>query len=232
MAINQEHTIGYVESAQKLLRPSERGWTQADLLRIADSATLNNTGWPVGVVINTNELRPSPTTEGIESRIGKAQYGERFDYWSFLKDGSYYFMRFLEEDEGPPSFKSSLGHPSRSVRFDLRIWRIAEVLLHSASLYQNLGIRPDEPYLLKVNHGGLIDREMYVSSPSRSLRRGRFCRTQDVKWEGEVTQDLLRSNLKNLVGEIANNFFVLFDFFEVEQFIIDEIVDKFLNSRT
>ncbi len=64
--------------------------------------------------------------------------------------------------------------------FDVRIWRIAEVILHSAALYRELGVPPDEPYLLGVNHGGLQGREFWTSRGGLFLQRGRFAHVEDA----------------------------------------------------
>jgi len=226
-----EPGTGYIESGQRLLQPAGREWSQQVLLAAAERAELRNTGWPIGLVIHKSGLAPVPTPDGIEARLEHHGPGQVEDFWSLRKDGSYYVSRLFEEDFGSPSFTTSEGHPDRAVWFDVRIWRIAEVILHSATLYRELSIPPSEPYVLAVNHQGLEAREFYVSTPSRFVFRGRVCRSPAAIWTREVTQDYIISNLKSLVGEVANGLFVLFDFAEVGQQVIDEIVDEFLSSR-
>ncbi len=222
---------GHIESAQRLKEISGRRWSQKALLDSAEKAELRNTGWPIGLVIHQAELAPVPMADGIEARLEHRGTGKIEDFWSFRNDGSYYVSRLLEEDSGQPSFTTSGGHPERAIWFDVRIWRIAEVLLHSATLYRELGIPPNEPYLLSVNHQGLDGREFYVSTFKRMVFRGKICQSTEASWTQEVTQDYVTSNLKSLVGEIASGLFVLFDFTEVSQKVIDEIVDEFLHSR-
>jgi hypothetical protein len=124
-----------------------------------------------------------------------------------------------------------MGHPEKAIWFDTRIRRIAEVVLHSASLYRELGIAPDEPYVLTVDHGGLNGREFYSGNMERLVVRGRISRTPSVSWGKEVTEDYVATNLKEIVEEVSTGLFVLFDFMEVKRHIIDEIVDAFLNRR-
>lgn len=223
--------MGYIESGQRLVKIGGREWGQHDLLTAAERAELRNTGWPIGLVIHKEGLAPVPTPDGIEARLEHLESGQVEDFWSLRKDANYYVSRLFEEDFRQPSFTTSGGHPERAIWFDIRIWRIAEVILHSATLYRELGIPPNEPYVLAVNHQGLEGREFYVSTINRSVRRGRICRSPAVNWTREVTQDYVTSNLKSLVGEVTSGFFVLFDFAEVSQEVVGEIVDKFLNSR-
>ncbi|MFQ5860602.1 MAG: hypothetical protein ACE5IG_03520 [Dehalococcoidia bacterium] len=229
--MTQAQDAGYIESGQRLVQPGGRGWSQHELLAAAQRAELRNTGWPIGLVLQRSGLTPVPTPDGIEARLGRYGSGQTEDFWFLRKDGSYYVSRLFEEDFEGPSFSSSEGHPERSVWFDIRIWRIAEVILHSAMLYRELGIPPDEPYALTVNHQGLEGREFYVSTARRFVRRGRICRSTAATWMQELTQDYVASNLKGLVGGVAGGLFVLFDFAQVDQAVVDEIVDDFLRSR-
>ncbi len=229
--MTQGQEAGCLESGQHLVQPGERQWSQQDLLAAAERAELRNTGWPIGLVIKRPGLAPVPTPDGIEARLERYNSSKTEDFWSFRKDGNYYVSRLFEEDFEATPFISSEGHPKRSLWFDIRIWRIAEVILHSATLCRELGIPPDEPYVLAVNHRGLQGREFYVSTAGWFVSRGRFCQSPAATWTKEVTQDYVISNLKALVGEVSAELFVLFDFAQVGQKVVDEIVDKFLGHR-
>ncbi len=229
--MKKSEETGYIESGQRLVQTATREWSQAVLLAAAERAELRNTGWPIGLVIRQAGLAPVPMPDGIEARLAHPRSGQIEDFWSLRKDGSYYVSRLFEEDFGPPSFTTSEGHPQRAMWFDVRIWRIAEVILHSAALYRELGIPPNDPYVLAVNHHGLEGREFYVSTPNRIVFRGRICRSPSATWTKEVTQDYVTSNLKSLVGEVTSDLFVLFDFAQVKQEVVNGIVDEFLSSR-
>ena len=223
--------LGYLESSQLLTTTSGRDWSPDVLLAVAERSSLRNTGWPIGLVIRTDDVSPVPTVQGVELRINQRRAERWTDYWSFRRDGSYYFMRLFEEEHESPSFQTSEGHPERALWFDMRIWRIAEVLLHSAALYRELDIPPDEPYTLEVSHLGLKDREFWTTEAGRFIRRGHFCREQSTTWRKEVTQDYILSNVRDLTAEVANEVFVLFDFMRLQRETIDQITDRFLKSR-
>ncbi|MBI4202724.1 MAG: hypothetical protein HY532_06415 [Chloroflexi bacterium] len=222
---------GLLESGQHLVQLGKRQWRQQNLLAAAERGELRNTGWPIGLVIRKPGVAPVPTLNGIEARLSSHNSNIPEDFWFFRNDGSYYVSRFFEEDIEATPFASSHGHPQRPLWFDVRIWRIAEVILHSASLYRELGIPPDEPYVLAVNHHGLAGRELYTSNPRRFVSPGRFCQSPATTWTREVTQDYVTANLKTLAGEVSAGLFVLFDFAEVDQRVIDQIVDEFLGHR-
>ena len=223
---------GLIESGQRLARPVSREWSQRELLSAAERAELRNTGWPIGLVIHKPGLAPVPTLGGVEARLGRYHSGRTEDFWSLRKDASYYVSRLFEEGFESPPFTSSAGHPELAIWFDVRIWRVAEVILHSATLYRELGIPPDEPYMLAVNHRGLEGREFYVSTPRRHVSRGRICQSPAATWTREVTQDYVTGNLKGLVGEVVDGLFVLFDFARVGQEVVAGIVDEFLGRRS
>lgn len=227
----QPREVGFIESGQRLVQPDGRNWNQQQLLAAARRAELHHTGWPIGLVLDGTGYRPTPTPNGIEARNSHTGSGGTEDYWSLRTDGSYYVSRLFEEDFNDPPFTNSRGHPDLSIWFDLRIRRITEVILHSATLYRELDIAPDEPFVLSVNHRGLLGREFYVSTPSRGVIRGRTCQSPTATWIREVTQDYVTSNIKSLVGEAANGLFVLFDFARIEQQVVDELVDDFLSHR-
>ena len=221
---------GFVEAAQRLLASSANRWTQGQLLEAAQRAALRNTGWPIGLVLQTDDLKPKPSADGIEARFLTAS-GDLEDYWRFSRDGSFYVTRLFEEDYIEEQWQSSEGHPARALWFDLRIWRIVEIILHSASLYQALGIPPDEPFLLSIAHLGLKGREFYTSTPLRHVRRGRFSQVAEASWRKELTQDLVQASYRDLVEEAATELFVLFDFADIGRPVIDSVLDDFEKRR-
>lgn len=228
--VETKRRYAYVEAAQRLLRPPPKGWKAADLLEAARKAELRNTGWPIGLVIDGKGLSPVPTSDGIEARLWHNETVWE-DYWSFQNDGSYYVVRRLEEEFEQPNFQTSEGHPTKMLWFDVRLWRIAEILLHGARLYQMLGLTPETPYSLSITHAGLNGREFWASRMDWMLGRGRVAQTDRANWQRELTQDYVVSNLKELVADVAEGLFVLFDFARVPRSTTDQVVETFLRSR-
>ena len=146
---------GYMESGQVLIRPRDSRWTIQELRKAAVSAKLPYTEW-----FDNSQLVPAEG--GIESRTEpKSRVGA--DYWHLAQDGAYFSSAFFREDYEAPFFSSSLGHPTKSLWFDLAIFRIARTLLHGAHLYEELGIAPNESFSVAIKHRGLHRRTIYTS---------------------------------------------------------------------
>lgn len=212
---------GYLESGHMLVRRRDSIWNIQDLRKAAVSARLPFTEW-----INYGQL--IPTENGVEGRTEPAPNAGT-EYWHLEQDGAYYSTAFFREDYEPPSFSSSSGHPRKSLWFDLAIFRIARALLRGAVLYGELDITPDEAYVVSVKHGGLGGRTIYTSEaryPYYMDFRG-ASRVDTHEWQGEVTIDLIRGQLVELVHEIANSLFVKFEFAEVSRSLVDHTIRKY-----
>ena len=224
--MTRESSVGLIESGLQLVNCGQRNWRQHELRRAAERAELPNTGWPIGLVDE-----PTPVPGGVQARIDAYRAGKTTDFWSLLESGQYYVWRLYEEDFEQPQYSSSTGHPESLIWFDVRIHRIAEVALHSAALYRELGVAPDEPYLLAVNHHGLKGRELYSSTARAHIRRRQICQAPSATWCRQVTQDYVIGDLKELVREIADELFVLFAFAQIGPQVISEHVDAFLSRN-
>jgi len=231
MTTAEPHLNGdaFLESSQVLV-DDHRMWDARQLLEAASRAELPNTGWPVGIVL-TGDQRPTPTTRGITARVSHYGRAPWDDYWELDTHGGYFFTRRFEEDDEPVGYVSSSGHPERPMWYDLRIWRVAEVFLHSAALCAALGIPPNEPYQLSVTHRGLRGREFAVSQVGRFVRRGQLAADDVSEWAAEVTQDRIAAALPDLVSSVTAPLFALFDFAAVGPGVFQAELDAFLRNR-
>ena len=167
--------------------------------------------------------------DGVEARYQRYDSTLWQDYWRLTTTGSFYVVRAVIEDFEEPGFTSNLGHPEEMIWFDLRVFEIAELILHSVRLYRALEVPPDVSYSLSIRHDGLKDREFYTSTATRHVRRGRISHEDATEWSSELTQDYVSGNLKALVAQVAQSLFVQFDFVDIQEHTIDERVDQFLN---
>ena len=212
---------GYFESGQMLVRRGDSIWDIQDLRKAAVSARLPFTDW-----INYGQL--IPTENGVEGRAAPtANAGAK--YWHLEQDGTYYSSSFFREDYEPPFFSSNSGHPSKSLWFDLAILRIARALLRGAVLYGELDVTPDEAYVVSIKHGGLGGRTIYTSEaryPYYIDFRG-TSRVDTHEWQGEVTTDLIRGQLVELIHEIASSLFVKFEFAGISKSLVEHTISKY-----
>lgn len=219
---------GYIESAQTLLHPRNSQWENQELLDAARRAVSHHAGWPVGIVSDAEGYSPTLLTDGIEVRIPPSLISVA-DYWSLKDDGRYYFSRFLKEDIERSPFLFSQEHPEKFLLLDfgLTIQRIADLLLHSASLYRALNVPPDEHYLLSINHGGLQERNFCDVDKVWSPPLGQTSTTDLFPWQDEVTQDRVTTKLKELTREISTCLFSLFGIPNFPQAAVSDLIDTY-----
>ena len=164
-------------------------------------------------------MRPRPTTEGISAQI-KAQ--NNYDYWALKKDGEFYLLRNLWENENPVP----------TVMFDIRISQITEVLLYSTRLYLGLGASPEDCVVISIRHAGLKDHTMTSSNLLDMLRFRELTSHEDeVTTEVETRLVDIEPNLFDLIENFTNQLFPLFDFFTLQRQELEARVKDFLGKK-
>lgn len=197
------------------LRDSKLDVASKELLRVAEKVQLPNTGWAMGLVLHSNGKRPRPTKEGISARI-MADSRSSYDYWALKKDGEFYLLRSLTENE----FKEPV------IAFDIRIVRITEALLYSARLYSALGASDDSQVVISISHGGLKDHAI-TRSDHFFISRGYKSNEDEVTTEIETTLGEIVPNIVDLVEKFTKPLFTLFDFFDVQRETLEKMVNDF-----
>ena len=112
---------GFMEVQFSLLSPLVPHSPQ-ELLTAVRSAEIKAFGWPIGIVLDKPEYKPKPTSDGIvaDVRIDEGGIvGPSFDYWALRRNGSFYLMQSLFEDQ----------RATGAIFFDTRITRVTEVVL-------------------------------------------------------------------------------------------------------
>jgi len=216
--LTESQKQGYME-IRATLTDLRLNVSQAELLRAADQAQIHTFGWPIGVVLNSGEKRPKPVTDGIFAEI-KSTLSDSYDYWAIRSDGTFYLCKSLFEDQ-----KSS-----GLIFFNTRIVRITETLLYLDRLYSSLKVLSNTHILIAIEHGGLKDRVL-AATPNRLMLERRQSKEGEVCTEVETTIDEIRSNLTNIVEKFTQPLFVVFDFFELDKKVLEQIVNDFVAGR-
>jgi hypothetical protein len=211
---------GYMEVIAQL-RPAGN-WAQPQLLDAMRDAEVHTFGWPIGLTLEgRDEYRPRPTSDGIVAEITISNDGmgrTSYDYWKLFRDGRFYTMLSLFEDERVPN----------TLWWDTRINRVTESLLLLARLYRRLGASDTDEIAIRVGHGGLSGRTLAAANPTRYMSRdGRVTSEDEVETSFITTVSALESNLPEYVKQIVQPLFVVFDFFEISDRILGELVDSF-----
>jgi hypothetical protein len=140
-----------------------------------------------------------------------------YDYWKLFRDGRFYTMLSLFEDERAPN----------RLWWDTRINRVTEALLLLARLYRRLGAGDTDEVAVRIGHGGLSGRTIAAANRSRMTRGGRLTSEDEVEASFTAALSDLESNLPDYVKQIVQPLFVVFDFFEISDRILGELVDSF-----
>jgi hypothetical protein len=211
---------GYMELQFSLLSPLQPRTPQV-LLTSARSAQIDAFGWSIGVILDKSEHKPKPTSQGIiaEIRIDEGgMFGPSFDYWALRRDGTFYLLQSLFEDQ----------RATGAIFFDIRIVRVTESLLYCRRLYDRLGVDPDSWVRMTIKHCGLKDRELKAADPSRKL----FENSIAVENETEQTQSFrlveVESDLVPLVKRFVTPLFELFDFCSFSDDVYTSVIDRFV----
>lgn len=210
----------YMEVSAELRNPGN--WPQPRLLDVIRDASVHTFGWPIAVVLdNRDEYRPRPTADGITADIaigGNDTDRTSYDLWKLFRDGRFYTLLSLFEDERRPD----------SLFFDTRINRITESLLLLLRIYRRLEVSDTEGIDISFRHAGLKDRVLRAANTNRSMSWERKAaeNVSDVRFTTTVEE--LESNLVGVVKGVTQPLFMLFDFFELGDQILEELVEGFV----
>lgn len=213
--------LGYYEiSFQLFQKISDRA--QTELLKIAEKAEVRITGWPIGVVLHDDNLKPNPELDGIRAIISSGS----FDYWTLKKDGGFYFLRSYEEDVDEKRNKRG-----ENIYFDTRICRIVEAVMYCSRLYKEFNIGTEKEIYFSILHTGLKGRSIAASKPSKLIMRNWKCSVDEVT--DNTTEKLanLMPNIKNIVFKFTHKLFAMFDYFDLKRRVSDDIIDKFIAGK-
>ncbi len=182
---------------------------QKELMRAAREAQLHGFGWPIGIVLEDEASRPRPTPEGIMAQVkGSAP---SYDYWSIKKNGDFFLLKNLFEDEQRPDKPGF-------IFVGARIVRTAEIVLYCERLYRKLGAAPDSLVHISMTYSGLRGRRL----ASDAWISGE-CSEIGVGMSLDTTLAQLRDDMVGSVQQLTRELFILFDFFEARD---DEYLDQ------
>jgi hypothetical protein len=203
------------------LNPPKTWKTQQELDEAARTSTISTFGWPIGVYLgNRNEYRPRPKADGIVAEIGADARGT-YDYWAIRRNGDFYLLKTIFEDDRDPE----------KLFFDTRIVRVTEVLLYCARLYSRLEIDQTTSVNIAVRHGGLSGRILGAANTNRMMHERVPCAENEIESEISTRLSGIESELVGLVKELVAPLFTLFDFFELSDQIMEEIVNAYVEGR-
>lgn len=191
---------------------------QTTLLDIADESQIQTSGWPIGVVFKyVPELKPTPKTDGVISEIAENSINQSYDFTYFKKSGQILILKSLFEEK---NFKNSIIP-------DVRIRRTTELLLYVSRFYSRCELPVNEKIKIDIKYLGLDKNKI-------DFANNRFSRIQRTSKENECDSEIITSiseienKLPELVAELLQNLFVLFDFYKSEFENVKSIVSQYV----
>ena len=166
--------------------------------------------------LGSDEMSPKPLKDGIMNSIFGLD-GKSYDFWALKKDGSFYLLKSLFEDK----------RAENQIFFNTRIVRTTEMLMFLSRLYRKIDVSLDSFFTFNLRHAGLDGRYLSSTGTRDLFRPYGPSRENDIETEITVALSNLDESISSLVSELLSPVFTVFDFFEIEQKIFDDIVDKF-----
>ena len=147
---------------------------------------------------------------------------EHFDYWALRLNGDFYLAQSLFENERDPS----------AIFFNTRMVRTAEALLYCRNLYSNLGVENGAAIRFRIRHSGIKGRNLSTSNPNRMMwPLERKASTDASERVVEFEHPLTDRGVVEKTRELLNPLFVLFDFFEPDESLYQDVVGNFIQGR-
>lgn len=196
--------------------------SQIELLDAVEKSNIKTFGWPIAVVIAGNDkYKPRPLGDGVSAEIAIEKDGimgrESYDLWSARKNGDFYTIQNLFEDQRGDS---------HAIYFNTRIVRVAEAILFAADFYDRLGVPSDTKVSLRVSHTGLKGRVLSAVG-NRHVFGGKTSHVDEADSEVVSLLSDMKDSTAQVVRKICSPMFMLFDFAEFEPQIYDDIVGRF-----
>lgn len=213
-------SLGINRKMEALISPmnSNLNIPQTTLLDIADESQIQTFGWPIGLVFKyVPGFKPTPKADGIISEIAENPNSQSYDFTYFKKNGQIFILKSLFEEK---NFKNSIIP-------DVRIKRTTELLLYISRFYSRCDLPVDEKIKIDIKYSGLDKNKIDFANYG-------FSRVQRISNENECNSEIITSiseienKLPELVAELLQNLFVLFDFYKSEFENVKSIVNQYV----
>ena len=197
--------------------------SQSDLLSAASDSMIRTFGWPIGVVLE-GKHGPRSRSDGIVAEVSlpnESVMDSSYDYWALRRNGDFFIRKSLFEDK----------RDTTALFLNTRIVRTTELLLYALRLYDRLDVDPSTGFALELSYGGLKGRMLGTSSPNQ-LMSGTYTCTEDqitTGFNGSLQE--VEASLTEVVKQLTAPLLSLFDFFELDDSIYQQIVEAYVDGR-
>lgn len=191
-----------------------------NLNKAAESAPIHTFGWPIALYPIREGMGPRPRSDGVVAEV-IAENKESYDFWALRRNGDFYWRGSLFEDQRRPG----------DLFFDTRIVRVTEALLYCGRLYGALGLDRQRVVTITVRHVGLKGRKLSSANSARYISARDNSHENESAVSFSVRLEDLESDLVPLVKSVVSPLLALFEFFELNDSVYEEIVNKFVEGK-
>lgn len=199
-------------------------WQKQLLVAARQALVFSTLPLPIGVVLDREDGRPRSGGVGIGAVIKETGLtGDKmYAFWALTRHGDFYSLMSLFEDD----------REERVIFFDTRILWTTEALLHCANLYRALGTDSNATIQLRVSYAGLRGRRISSANPGRHISTEYVNQTEDdVSTEVIFRLDQVETMISELVRKLCLPLFMLFDFFDIEDDVWNELIIGFMAGK-
>ena len=144
-----------------------------------------------------------------------------YDYWALRRNGDFYLRKSLFEDT----------QDTTAIFFNTRIVRNTELLMYALRLYDRLSIDPSTEFVLELRYGGLNGRVLRTSSRNRHMTGSHTCSEDQITTDYNGSLQEVEASLTEVVKQLTAPMLGLFDFFELDDSIYQQIVEAYVDGR-
>lgn len=211
----------YMEAAFGVAAPKP-DHSPPQLRTAASDSMIHTFGWPLGVMLDgVPECQPRPRSDGIVTRVhmGSGSSDTHYDYWALRRNGDFFIRKSLFEDQRDPA----------AIFFNTRIVRNTELLMYALRLYDRLGVDRSTGFAVELRYGGLGGRVLRgINRPFLGLHT---CVEDEIKTGFSGSLQRVERDLVEIVKELTAPMLALFDFFELNDSVYQEIVEAYVEGR-
>jgi hypothetical protein len=182
---------GYWEGTYSLF-PQATNISLPDLNNKLSEIKGNETGWPIGIVMMQEGVKPYPNNGCIEAWLGNIfSEPDAADFWRFSPKGSFSVYRGYQED-----VESSKKAPGTVFDYIIPVWRVAEFLLHGYRFAKTFNLT-DLSMQVTIKWNGLKDRSLTSLSQ-------RYHPISRVSRQDSVESNLLIDDISLIEASLAD----------------------------
>lgn len=194
---------------------------QSKIVTIAHESQINTFGWPIAPIFPSGIATPPvPKQDGVVSEVKTDAFGLTYDFTYFRKNGQIFLSHSLFEDTIIKNGISS----------DIRIQRTTELLLFVSRYFTKCDLSPNSKIEIQIRYRGLNENTLMFGTPP--FRSGFERKSAEEESYSIVITSLreIETNLPEIVKQLIDPLFVLFNFYEMALDQISKIVNDFVRE--